>query len=483
MLVTYAPLRADDAYIVARYATQWWRGHGLVYNVGERIGMFTSPLHAGLAVALGAFAADVVAAYQMLAAIVVASLLCIAAWLRWHIRPQGLLFLALTLASPIVAFWTVGGLETPLLLVACTAIALLSATDAQPSPLRAVAVIALCGVAVFTRYDAILFCAPVALAWLWPFRRDATVVAAAIACVLLLAAWIAWTVYYYGDALPTSFYVKASSFTARDAALGLLYLASFFLLSLAWVPLAFRAARRHSTLGTALALGLALELAYGIFAGTRHMMYLYRLFVPYLPAFVLLLMPPERQPIRRGYTLVLACVALQGAFAWFIYSYSENPTLALAWRDGETFEFERLGARHTATFLDAVQAQAAPIAQHWQQHGQGTRAPRVVVSTGGMLPYMLPDAYVLEMLASYRHRCRPELAAMADYHQVVYAAQDRADVENRRVASGQTLVSRQTVVAGGVLDSPLELLLEIWHEPNPSPLTLPRAIGEACGQR
>jgi hypothetical protein len=198
---------------------------------------------------------------------------------------------------------------------------------------------------------------------------------------------------------------------------------------------------------------------------------------------VLLLMPPARQPIRRGYAFVLACVAMQGALAWVIYWHSENPTLALALRDGETFEFERLGARHTAAFLDAVRAQAAPIAQHWQQHGQGTRAARVVVSTGGMLPYMLPDAYVLEMLASYRHRCRPELAAMADYQQVAYSAQDRADVEKRRIASGQTLVSRQTVVADGLLDAPLELTLEIWHEPNPSPLTLPRTIGDACGQR
>ena len=374
MLVAYAPLRADDAYIVARYATQWWRGHGLVYNVGERIAMFTSPLHTGLSVALAAFAVDVVAAYQLLAAIIVASFLGFVAWSGWRMRPQALLFLALTLASPIVAFWSVGGLETPLLLVLCTAIALLSLADWQPSPRRAVFVIALSTLAVLTRYDAALFVVPVALAWLWSFRRHASVVAIGVIGGLVFGGWLAWTIYYYGDPLPTSFYVKASSVTARDLALGVVYLASFVVLSLVWLPLVLGVERKHSTLRAALVVGLAFELTYGIFAGTRHMMYLYRLFVPYLPALVLLLMPATRTPIRHGYALVLACVVMQAAFGCFIYSYSENPTLALAVRNGETFEFDRLGARHTATFLDAVRAQAAPIAQHWQQHGDTTRA-------------------------------------------------------------------------------------------------------------
>jgi hypothetical protein len=100
-----------------------------------------------------------------------------------------------------------------------------------------------------------------------------------------------------------------------------------------------------------------------------------------------------------------------------------------------------------------------------------------------MLPYLLPDAYVLELLASYRHNCQPDLAAMADYQQVAYATHDRDDVEQRRIASGQTLVNRQTIVADGLRKSPLDLTLDIWYAPNPSPLTLPRTIGEACAER
>ena len=61
MLVAFAPLRADDAYIVARYVTQWWTGHGLVYNAGERVQMFTSPLHVAVSLGLNALCMALIA--------------------------------------------------------------------------------------------------------------------------------------------------------------------------------------------------------------------------------------------------------------------------------------------------------------------------------------------------------------------------------------------------------------------------------------
>jgi hypothetical protein len=300
---------------------------------------------------------------------------------------------------------------------------------------------------------------------------------------MLLAAWFAFTLHYYEDLLPTSFYVKAGRPpTARDLMLGLVYLASFAVLSLAWVPALRRRGCSTSLVRMSLVAGLLLTLAYGVFAGTRHMMYLYRLFVPYLPAIMLVLIPIDGK--RRAYTVPVGCLAFQIAFAWFTYNYSENPSLSLPFEspflEQETFEFSTLGARNTAPFLAAVEAQAAPIAEHWARSGIANRTPRIIVSTGGMLPYRLPDAYVLESLASHRHRCRPDLAAMADYQQVIYPLATSAEVAAQRRAQGQDLVHRQTVSADGLRAQPLELALEIWYEPSPQSLTLPPTIGATC---
>jgi hypothetical protein len=459
MLFAFAPLRADDAYIVARYAIQWWHGHGLVFNAGERVNMLTSPLHTWVAIALG----GAVAAYQAIAAAIVVATLAAIAW-----RRKSLLFLVLTLASPALAFWTVGGLETPLLLAICAVIAYL-ATKASPTRNDLVATVVLCALAVFTRYDAVAFVAPIGLACV---LRDRRALVAALVCATSLAAWIGWTKSYYGDVLPTSFYVKAAGFGWRDLGLGVVYAASFLVLSLAWVPWLRARDAAAAPLRRALLLGLALEFAYAIFAGTRHMMYLYRLFVPYLPALVLAATPLARYRSA----LVAACLAWQAAFACFIYAQSENPSLALLATNDDVFEFERLGARHTATFLDTIRAQAPAIAAHWL----GPRPPRIVVSTGGILPYELPDAYVLEVLASYRHRCRPDIAAMADYQQVIYPAGERSQVEAARRASGQSLVAGDVVVADGLRPQPLPLAVQVWFVPNPAPLTLPPSIGGDC---
>jgi hypothetical protein len=167
---------------------------------------------------------------------------------------------------------------------------------------------------------------------------------------------------------------------------------------------------------------------------------------------------------------------LAGRARVFYLHAKREPYACAARSERRRVEFERLGARHTAAFLDTVRAQAPAIASHWS----ADRAPRIVVSTGGTLPYELPDAYVLEVLASYRHRCRPDIVAMADYQQVIYAADERAQVAAARRAIGQTLVASDVVVADGWRPKPLPLAVEIWFVPNPAPLTLPPAIGGEC---
>ena len=493
MAVAYFPLPADDAYIVARYVSQLYAGHGLVYNEGEFVNALTSPLHAGALALLRVFAGDFVTVYRIAAATAAIALLACMAWRKWGNSATAALFLALTLGCPFVAFWMVGGLETPMLLCVCTAVAFVALSPTlRTSPSAAAGLVLLATLAVLLRYDASLLVTPPAIYAAWLHRNDKRIRLAVVAGVAAAVAWAAFTIGYYGDPLPTSFYVKAGRPPAiEELARGLLYVASFLCLTWLWLP--FTARRSEASpddpapARRALWIGIVLSLAYGVFASTKHMMYAYRLLVPYLPVIALLLL--SHRPLRSARaSLVLApLIALQVALAVFLFVYSQNPTLSLVVEGtsyaGERYEFSHFGARHTASFLAIAQPQATAIRDHWPRTGlAASRAPRVLVSAGGLLPFLLPDAYVLEQLVSYRHRCRVSLEPLADYLQVIYADEHRESIARERVRQNREAIGRWTFVADGLRDKPRVVAVEIWYRASTIPLNLPETIGAPCKQ-
>jgi len=483
MAAAFFPLPADDAWIVARYAARIAGGHGMVYNIGEQVNALTSPFHLGVLVALQPVAADFVTLYRALCALAVAAVLVAFAWHRWGRSWTTAFFLALTLACPFVAFWTVGGLETPMLLCVCTAIAFLAleAGDAR----RAACIVALAALAVLIRYDAVLFVAPVALHAAWRHRADLSVRMALAAGALALMAWMGFTLAYFGDLLPTSFYVKAGRAPAlTELGHGLLYVTSFLVLTWIWIA-ALMPSRTSGAAPRMLWTGLALTCAYALFASTRHMMYGYRLLVPFLPALAVALLASRAGFARHPAPVFVALLAWQAALAAFVYQQSQNPSLSLLVEGrsdaNERFEFSHLGARHTGTFLAAAQGQADAIRKHWADAGRGAgRPPRVVVSTGGLLPHLLPEAYVLEQLVSYRHDCKPALEPIADYAQVIYAANDAANIAREREKQGREVVAQFTLEADGLRDKPLPLVVEIWYRPASASNPLPPMVRGPC---
>ena len=501
MWVAFFPLLADDAYIGARYVRQLYAGHGLVFNAGERINALTSPLHTLVLAAIQPLATDIVTAYRFGALLLTAGSLLVLAGKAYARFADRLVFLVLTLGSPLVAFWTVGGLETPLLLCLCSWLTWLAlSTRAANESSRAVTIIVLSALATLTRYDSVLFVAPVAALCLWREWRNGRVLASAAIAALTILLWLAFTKMYYGDILPTSYYVKSPlNPDTGEIGRGLIYVASFFVLSLAVVGFAFRwRARRWGPMrmtpyAAALAMGLAVEAVYGVFAGTKHMMYAYRLFVPYLPSLVLLSLPALRRSAppagapgpARG-ALTLALLGYQALFALVLYFLTENPNLSLLFRaqsvGNEIYEFSTLGAKYTGSFLAAVRASATDIDAHWRTLPYSKeRAPRLDVMTGGTLPYLLPDAYVLEPLISYRHRCKPELYPFADYLQVVHKANESIQLPNAGSDAGPwERISAHSFAAQGLQKDPIDAVVEIWFRRNHSPPTLPTDINGPC---
>jgi hypothetical protein len=490
LALVYFPLTADDAYIVARYADHVVRGEGLVYNAGERVNALTSPTHALVVTLLRLATAQPIYWYASLAPLAVAAALAVVARRTIAERSEQALFLALTLVSPFLAFWSVGGLETPILVVLCTTLA---AWCAGPRPFApaafADAVLALCVTVALTRPDFALLGAPVAaVAAVDLARRRALPRAGALALALALA-WLAFAWRYYGDPLPTSAYVKSPlAQDARSLLLGAGYFASLAVLSLLWLP-AFARKRGDRRLPVdayrrALWVGVMITAAYAVLAGTKHMMYAYRLYVPLLPVVALLF--ATRPGARRvPAAIALAVCAWQLGLGYVLYAYSENPNLSLLVRaqraDDELYEFSTIGARFTGTFLAAVRDSADAVRADWAQRPESRERPaRLAVFTGGILPYELADAYVYESLVSFRLRCRVATDASADYRQVIRAAfqADAPPVIDGYDPARWTRVWQRILHAEGI-DS-LDVSIEMWHQATPAPNRLSNRVDRPC---
>ena len=502
MFIAFYPLPADDAFIVGRYVRHLYDGDGLVFNSGERINAVTSPLLTFVIAAFHAVSRDPVDTYRVAASLLTACTLVVISRNAYITHVDRLLFLGLTLASPFVCFWAIGGLETPLVLCACSFIAALALSSSEEnSGTRAAQVVWLSTIAVLARYDSALFVAPVTGFLLLRYRSDRRVIAIAIGCAAVVAGWIAFTYLYYDDILPTSFYVKMGDPGKPGELLrGIVYMISFSILALVvpvavtmriWNAKAVSAGDRP--LRRMLWLGVLLEGIYAIFAGDKHMMYAYRLFVPYLPSLILLLLKgdsgrqsassrPRRRVLWLG--LILGYQFLTGLF---LYYWSENPNLSLAFRKqgagNEIYEFSTSGAKYTGTFLAAVRASTSEVQAHWDKVSESRSRPmRIAVLTGGTLPYSLPDAYILETLVSYRHHCSGNFALFADYVQIIQNAD--APLGPRQIFGeedrGWELVSKHELTVRGLQDNHYRVRIDIWHQPHPAPVIFPPMVNQPC---
>jgi arabinofuranosyltransferase len=237
---------SDDAFITFRYARNLLDGHGLVYNTGERVEGFSSPLHVLLVSAMGWFGLDLVAVGRGLGLLAAGVITVLAGvWAArslefpWSI-PGAALAAGLVAANPSVAIWSLGGLETTVyaaLILACPLPLFLG-----PAGSRAfVGSSVIAALATWTRPEGAVTFAALTVAFMTsrsvPRRRRLTaIVAGALIFAGVVGIWIVFRVFYYGELLPNTYYVK-SAFTSSHLVRGWDYLRGF--LAMSWVPPAF----------------------------------------------------------------------------------------------------------------------------------------------------------------------------------------------------------------------------------------------------
>ena len=320
---------ADDAYISLRYADNWLRGEGLVFNVGERVMGYSNFLWVVLLATFGALGGPLVDAAQTLG--LVFSLACVAVVSR-HVaaRTQGWLPAACAglwlAASGPFALWAGAGLEGPLfafaLLIATLGaqrVAELEEGEEIRTPLGVTC--AALAIATLTRPEGVGYAIALAI-WLGLHSRAGVrpLGGPALACATTgLAAWLglaAFATGYYGDALPNTYYAKTHPFSIalleRASLYSLAYLkAHGFAPALLLLGFAATHARKPQAAGWAAALMLGAFVVYYIRIGGDALVY-YRMWAFTQPLMALLLAAAvaELQRAPRTRPLALAGLAL-----------------------------------------------------------------------------------------------------------------------------------------------------------------------------
>ena len=445
---------AEDAYIVQRYAKQLVRGYGLIFNIGERVSALTSPLQTLILVPLTWLLPWPMTVYKVFGAAVAGGAILFAGRRLFPAGTERAVFLSATLASPFVAMWSIGGLETPLLL-ACVTVLTALAFDMDgdsPSVARLVQFFVLTAVAFLLRHDSVVFLAPVAVGVIVKHRKKTF--PGVLVAVVLAAAWLAFAWLYYGDPLPTSFYLKAV-----DTRPGLLggygYQLSFAVLCLLPV-LMFRWPMRPRV-PSAVWFSVVLFSLYAASVGHVHMMFGYRVYVPFLPAFVALsLLATQPTPSLQRWGVAGSLTANLVLFA-IVHSYTVNPTLfhpslfephygflSRLERRGLAYEYTKLSAVEYGDFIDALQQTGKAVTADAEARGIA-RSARLATIIGGATPNEIPDIYIYDQLVGVRRNCptlqRMETYLAADYLEFMFPRFGPLDAQLGVLKTAATRVS------------------------------------------
>ncbi len=480
---------ADDALIVARYARNAVAGHGLVFNPGDTVTALTSPFQGFVLTALTAVTDKPVVAYKLICIGMVSATLV---WMSIRLFQDGcqrIGFLVLTAGSPFVVVWTVGGLETPMLLSVLGLFCVAAWRDegSAAGQSASVAVYFLAALAFLIRHDSALLTAPVVAYQFYVNRHSLRHWIALLLASTAPFGWLAFSAAYYGDILPTSFYWKSPE-VGWIVVLGLIYMLSFLILSGA-VPSLFAGSGPSWSQADGLRrnrpilVGLMVFGVYATAAGIVHMMFSYRLYVPMLPIVMVVAFSLARsfnQGIRSA-GLAAAALLLQAGLSAFIYSSTLNPTLLHAFGSASPryFEYALLSLRsYAGDFLPAMAANARDAQDHWEGIGPHDRPPRVHTFAAGVLPSTFREAYIFDSLSGYRHGCALNWTywrRASDYLHIIWPLHGPPEDQLGHLADRVELVSRQVIPFDGRQEH-----IEIYFNPRPDPIRNSDRIDRPC---
>lgn len=270
----------DDSFITFRYVHNFVSGHGIVYNLGERVEGYTNFLWLLLlsAVAWAVPGVELLRVAQLLGVMCGGATIVLVIACSWRLHKQvgasGLIAAAFLAFNSAFCAWSTGGLETTLfaLLVFSGSYAYVAAVERNHTPIAAPVLFAL---AALARPEGVLLFGVVSAHLVWTEIRSRRRVASRrlAVWVLLFAAiivpHIVWRLSYYGYPFPNTFYAKVGS-GVQQYVRGARYLIEYFRWNGAFVfalPLVALLKRERALAVDVFAIEVAAYAAYIIYVG------------------------------------------------------------------------------------------------------------------------------------------------------------------------------------------------------------------------
>lgn len=196
----------EDAFISFRVVDNFVHGHGLRWNVDERVQVYTNPLWVLALIPLHAVFSNIGWASWTLSS--VASTAAVG-WIAWRLRREPAVlvgaFVAPLLLSQSFTDYTSSGLENPFLYLFIALFAERALRAEAEVPWLALCLTA--ALAALTRLDSFLLFAPT-LGWLWLRDVRRARYGAIVLGALPLLLWLGFALLYYGTVFPNPKYAK-----------------------------------------------------------------------------------------------------------------------------------------------------------------------------------------------------------------------------------------------------------------------------------
>ena len=319
----------DDAFISFRYSENFARGNGLVWNIGERVDGYTSFLWTVLMAIPSAMGISIVTfSYVVgLTCFALSLLMLFGIAKRMVSANSALLVVLLTGLNYSFAIYATGGLETPLVAATWLACLYLSLPVLQGEEVRTIRLVALSlasAAALLTRLDSAVYLAvlqsPVLLILKFNRRGWKQRLALLVPELVIFGAWCGWQVWYYGDLMPNSYYLKIAGANGYVRLVNGTYFLLQFLLRFLFLPcllllfVHIRKLKTDKSLLTLLALA-ASWCGYVVYAGGDFMEY--RFMVAIVPVLSILLVWAARRSVQwKVGTMTIGVALLAAVSPW-----------------------------------------------------------------------------------------------------------------------------------------------------------------------
>ena len=458
---------ADDSYIVLRYARNLVENQELTFNTGEFVNAQTSPFQSLLYALIHlVFGKSVLSIYKILMMLSIFICTLLLATIFENSLTKSFIIISV-LTSPFVMMWTLGGLETSILF--CL-ISLMLYFHHFRNRHTTNLIAFLAGIALITRLDSLLFSGPLILYLFFQLELIKKRTLLILIYIAFPLAWFTFSLYYYGDLLPSSFYSKATITISTGSiyyffqglilsGILIMYLVGIFNFGKSRISKKIRK-------DWPLYFSVFLISIYSIMNIRVHMMFGYRLIIPYLPLFIHLtaiildirfITPKNLQKSFVKYVLI-ALFLFNGYQIYYVYNFALNGLSLVG-------EYQKMGIYdYQNNFLEIMKQESINLSHHinktqkFQNH-----KPSLMTYAEGYIPFSLSDIHVYGSLVSFGLHNGTEQLSKADYIHILTPRHGSISEQLGDLENGLILISDISAIFDGNQEN-----FHIYYNPNPS---------------